>query len=61
MPRKSTAQDLIRLHKARERERRLNDRRPVHLRQTSEQITSRTRRALDEGRINDHGVILKKE
>ncbi len=61
MPKKSTAQDLIRLHKARERERRLNDRRPVHLRQTEEQIDSRTRRALDEGRINDHGVILKKE
>lgn len=61
MARKSTAHDLIRLHKARERERRLNDRRPVHLRQTREQITSRTRRALDEGRINDHGVILKKE
>ena len=61
MARKSTVQDLIRLHKARERERRLNDRRPVHLRQTADQITSKTRRALDEGRINDHGVILKKE
>ena len=61
MARKSTAQDLVRLHRARERERRLNDRRPAHLRQTDEQITSKTRRALDAGRINDHGVILKKE
>ncbi len=61
MARKSSAQDLIRLHKARERERRLNERRPVHMRQTEEQIELRTRRALNEGRINDFGVILKKE
>ena len=61
MSKKSTAQDLVRLHRARERERRLNERRPVHLRHTDEQIKSKTRRALDAGRINDHGVILKKE
>lgn len=61
MARRTSPQDLIRLHKARERERKANARRPVHLRMTEDQIVDKTRRALDEGRINDYGIILKKE
>jgi hypothetical protein len=61
MPKRTSPQDLVRLHKARERLREKNSRRPVHLRQTDDQIQKSTRRALDEGRINDHGFILKRE
>jgi uncharacterized protein YjcR len=58
--RRSTAEQLLRLVKAKERLRKQNDRRPVHLRQTREQIDSLVRLASKEGRINDHGVILKR-
>tara|TARA_A100001515_G_scaffold99919_1_gene80790 strand:+ start:1816 stop:2001 length:186 start_codon:yes stop_codon:yes gene_type:complete len=61
MAKTTSPQDLIRLHKARQRLKEKNARRPVHLRQTKEQIEKSTRRALDEGRINDYGFILKKE
>jgi len=59
MPRKSSPQELIRLVKAQQKLREQNSRRPAHLRQTDEQIDRRTRKALQEGRINDYGVILK--
>ena len=59
MPRKSSPQELIRLVKARQKLREKNLRRPAHLRETDEQIDKRTRKALDEGRTNDYGVILK--
>ena len=58
---KTSPRDLVRLHKARERLREKNARHPAHLRQTSDQIQRTTRLALDEGRINDHGYILKRE
>lgn len=61
MGKTTSPKDLIRLHKARERIRERNSRRPVHMRQTEEQIEKTTRRALNEGRINDYGFILKKE
>ena len=61
MGKTTSPKDLIRLHKARERIRERNARRPVHMRQTEEQIEKTTRRALNEGRINDYGFILKKE
>mgnify|MGYP003643982579 CR=1 FL=1 len=61
MPRKSSPQELIRLVKARQKLQAQNARRPAHLRQTDEQIERRTRKALQEGRINDYGVILKGE
>ena len=53
--------DLIRLHKARQRLRERNAKRPVHMRQTDQQIERVTRLALKEGRINDYGFILKRE
>jgi len=55
------AADLIRLIKARDRMRKSNDKRPVHMRRTEDQIETITRKALKEGRINDSGVILKRE
>ena len=61
MPKRTSPQDLVKLHKARERLRDKNSRRPVHLRQSDVQIQKTTRTALNEGRINDHGYILKKE
>lgn len=61
MAKRTSARDLIRLHKARERLRQKNSRRPPYMRQTEEQIEHSTRQALEEGRINDHGFILKKE
>tara|TARA_R110000765_G_scaffold419954_1_gene524554 strand:- start:233 stop:415 length:183 start_codon:yes stop_codon:yes gene_type:complete len=53
--------DLIKLVKARDRLRESNNKRPVHMRRTTDQIDRVTRAALKEGRINDSGVILKKE
>jgi len=61
MPKNTSPKDLVRLHKARERLRERNRKRPVHLRQSDEQIERVTRMALDEGRINDYGFILKRE
>lgn len=61
MGKKTSPEDLIRLHKARQRIRDRNARRPVHMQQTEVQIKKSTRRALEEGRINDYGFILKKE
>ena len=61
MAKRTSPQDLIRLHKARQRLKEKNARRPVHLRQTDEQIEKSTRMALEEGRINDYGFILKRE
>lgn len=61
MPKNTSPRDLVRLHKARQRLREKNARRPVHMRQTEDQIEKVTRVALDEGRINDYGFILKKE
>ena len=61
MGKRTSPKDLIRLHKARERIRERNARRPVHMRQTEEQIERTTRIALEEGRINDYGFILKRE
>lgn len=61
MPKNTSPRDLVRLHKARQRLREKNARRPVHMRQTEDQIDKVTRTALDEGRINDYGFILKKE
>ena len=55
------AADLIRLIKSRDRMRKSNDKRPVHMRRTEDQIDTITRKALKEGRINDSGVILKRE
>jgi hypothetical protein len=61
MSKATSPQNLIRLHKARRRLKEKNARRPVHLRQTDEQIEKSTRMALEEGRINDYGFILKRE
>jgi hypothetical protein len=61
MPKNTSPKDLVKLHKAREKLRQRNSRRPVHLRQSEEQIERVTRLALDEGRINDYGFILKRE
>ena len=61
MSRKSTPQQLLRLVKARQRLQEKNGRKPAHLRQTEEQIEDIARRALQENRINDYGVILKRE
>ena len=61
MPKNTSPKDLVKLHKAREKLRERNSRRPVHLRQSEEQIERVTRLALDEGRINDYGFILKRE
>tara|TARA_R110002110_G_scaffold51786_6_gene151504 strand:- start:3966 stop:4151 length:186 start_codon:yes stop_codon:yes gene_type:complete len=61
MGKRTSPTDLIKLHKAREKIRDKNSRRPAHLRQTDKQIEKSTRRALDDGRINDHGFVLKKE
>ncbi len=58
--RRSTPEQLLRLVKAKERLRKQNERRPAHLRQTDEQINTLVRSAHKEGRINDHGVILKR-
>lgn len=59
--RNTSPKDLVRLHKARQRLRKRNDNRPKHLRQTEHQIEKVTRMALEEGRINDYGFILKRE
>ena len=60
--RKTTSpKDLVKLHKARQRLRKRNSNRPKHLRQSDQQIEKVTRMALDEGRINDYGFILKRE
>ena len=59
--RRSTPEQLLRLVKAKERRRRLNSKRPAHMQQTETQIEGIVRRALKDGRINNHGVILKKE
>tara|TARA_R100001510_G_C7654748_1_gene213554 strand:+ start:2880 stop:3068 length:189 start_codon:yes stop_codon:yes gene_type:complete len=61
MSRNSTPQQLLRLVKARQRLQEKNDRKPAHLRQTEDQIEEIARRALRENRINDYGVILKRE
>tara|TARA_Y100001937_G_scaffold121652_1_gene180782 strand:- start:1928 stop:2116 length:189 start_codon:yes stop_codon:yes gene_type:complete len=61
MSRKSTPQQLLRLVKARQRLQEKNSRKPAHLRQTEDQIEEIARRALRENRINDYGVILKRE
>ena len=61
MAKRTSPSDLIRLHRAREKVRDKNSRRPAHLRQTDKQIEKSTRLALDEGRINDHGFVLKRE
>ena len=61
MGKRTSPTDLIKLHKAREKIRDKNSRRPAHLRQTDKQIEKSTRAALDEGRINDHGFILKRD
>jgi hypothetical protein len=61
MASKSTPQQLIRLVRAKKRLQEQNSRRPAHLRQTEDQIDRFTRKALRENRINDYGVILKKE
>ena len=61
MPKNTSPKDLVKLHKAREKLRQRNSRRPVHLRQSEEQIERVTRLALNEGRINDYGFILKRE
>ena len=53
--------DLIRLIKARDRLKKSNQKRPVHMQRTTEQIDRITRAALKEGRINESGVILKRE
>ena len=58
--RRSTPEQLLRLVRAKERLRKQNERRPAHLRQTDEQINTLVRSAHKEGRINDHGVILKR-
>ena len=61
MGKKTSPQDLVKLHKARQRIRDKNDRRPAYMQQTEDQIKKSTRTALDEGRINDYGFISKKE
>jgi len=57
----TSSADLVRLIKARDRLRKSNNKRPEHTQRTSTQIDRITREALKEGRINDSGVILKKE
>ena len=61
MAKKSTPQQLVRLVRAKKRLSELNSRRPAHMRQTEDQMDRVTRRAMQENRINDYGVILKKE
>ena len=61
MGKRTSAKDLALLHKARQRILEKNARRPAHLRQTNEQIERSTRKALDEGRINEYGFVLKRE
>lgn len=61
MRKNTSPKDLVKLHKARQRLRKRNANRPKHLRQSDQQIEKVTRMALDEGRINDYGFILKRE
>ena len=61
MAKETRTRDLIRLVKARQRLRERNAERPVHMRRTAEDIDRITRLALKDGRINDYGIILKKE
>jgi len=61
MRKNTSPKDLVKLHKARQRLRKRNSNRPKHLRQSDQQIEKVTRMALDEGRINDYGFILKRE